>query len=229
MVLWTLLDELSKWMKVCCKVRSCWEKSLAILTLALAVELLPPLWYIVKCWLKVSKDLDWLTLVVQYISYCCVLHSIWIVEVLCKTILSCWSCAFHKLIYISTAYCYWQKTNCCENWKTSSYIIRNYKCLIAFLCCKCLESSLCLVRCGVDSLCCALLAILLNKLLLEDSWSDTRLCCCTRLGDDVDREISVTDHLKQMSHVCAADVWSCIVDLRSLTDWLVNWIIKAVS
>ena len=48
-------------------------------------------------------------------------------------------------------------------------------------------------------------------------------------GNDIDGEITVSDHIHQSLHICAADIISHKIDFRRLADLSGNIIIKSVS
>ena len=110
--------------KVGSEVASCWEDTLQVLTLALTIELLPPLSEVVKLRLEVADDLNLLaSLSIESLTCSCIDSSRVLLEsyVLAASLLH-FSCTGNELLNIETSYCDRQQTYWSQNRETATYI-----------------------------------------------------------------------------------------------------------
>ena len=221
-----VLDELSHGVQISGQVYGCREDAFLVLALALAVELFPPLRYIVQARLVVCQNLNGLALAQKDISHCRIFHGVVVLECILECSLSSCRRAFHQLVDVRAAHRDRKQAYRRQYGETSAYVIRYNEGLITFLCRQILERALRTVCGCIDSLRSFRFAVFLLQDLLEYAECDRRLCRCAGLGDHVDREIPVADNVHQIFDISAADAVSHIVDLRRFADFLRNHICK---
>ena len=179
--------------------------------------------------LIVCQNLNGFSFVVKDVTDCCVEDCVVLLEGSVQCSLSSCCCAFHQFGDISAADSDRKKAYSGQYGETASYVIRNNKALVAFLCCQILQGSLGLVGGSINSLCCLFLTIFLLSHFLEDTESDGRLCGGTGFGNNIYREITVADHIDQMLEIGAADAVSAVINLRRFPNLFRKVIIKTMT
>ena len=137
--------------------------------------------------------------------------------------------SFHQLHDIRAAYRDRKKAHSRQHRETSSHIIRHYKTLVTFLGSQILQCSSCLVRGRIDSLRGLFFSVFFLQHLFKHTECDGRLCRRTGLGNNIDREITVSDHIDQMGDITGGNAVAHKINLRRTALLLRNHIIKAVS
>ena len=224
-----VLDELAHGVEVCGQIYRCREDTFLVFSLALAVELFPPLRYIVEARLVVRQHFHGFSFSVKDVADSRILHGIIFFKRFVQRKLSSGCRALHQLLNVCAADCDGQKSYSCQHGETASHIVRHNEGLVALLCSQVLQGSPCLVRGGVNPLGRFLFAVFLLQHLLEYAEGDGRLCGRSGLGDDIYGEISVADHVDEPLQIGAADAVSCIVDLRCLADLFGYIVVEAVA
>ena len=168
-------------MKVSCETYGCREYTLAVLTLGLAVELLPPLAKILKLRIVGDEDLDCLAvLCVKEIPHCGILKR----RVFLRRNRTC---LFHRrsalkhLANVKSRKNNREKSNRSEHRKAASDIVLDDECPVTLLSRKRFERASVGVGNGNDALCCLGRAVLILYVLLDDAERDCRLRGCAGL------------------------------------------------
>ena len=128
-----LLNPLSHRVQVCRKVNCCGEDTLAFLTLALAIQLLPPLVHIVKFRLEVNQYLRLLALSIKSITHSSILFS----RIFCKRHFWCSQffhicCALYQSLNVEACTSDRQQTYGSKDRETTTHVVGNNKALITF-------------------------------------------------------------------------------------------------
>ena len=203
-----LLNPLTHRVEVGSEVASCREDTLTVLTLRLAVKLLPPLAHVVKFRLKVYENLNLLaSLCIESVTHSGVDSSRILSEryILTSSLLHVGSTA-NKSLDIEACNSDRQQADRCKNREATAYIVRNYECLVAFLCSGCTRSTLVSVGDSHDYVLCLFLAALILALLLEQTESESSLGSCARLRDIDHTELLVLEIVGEFSEIILADI-----------------------
>ncbi len=224
-----VLDKLSHGMKICSQIDRRREDTFLILTLALPVELFPPLSHIVEDRLIICQHLNILALLMKNIADCRIQDGIIFVDGSLQTQLSHTLCSLHQPADIRTTGCYRKKSHCCEHGETAADIIRHNKGLIAFFCGQTFQRTPCLICRGIYPLCCLFFTVFLFQHFLKYTECDSRFCRGSRLTDNIHRKIPVPNGLDQLGQICSADAVAGIIDFRSLPHGFVHAVVKAMT
>ena len=195
-------------MEVGSEVASCREDTLAVLTLRFAVELLPPLAHVVKFRLKVYENLNFLaSLCVESVAHSSIYSSRVLCErhVLASSLLHIGSTANDSLD-VEACNSDRQQANRSEHREATAYVVRNYECLVAFLCSGSTRSTLVSVGDSHDNVLSLFLATLFLALLLEQTESESSLGSCARLRDIDHTEHLVLEIVGEFSEIILADI-----------------------
>ena len=209
-----LLNPLTHRVKVGSEVASCWEDTLLVLTLALTIELLPPLSEVVKLRLEVADDLNLLaSLSIESLTCSCIDSSRVLLEsyVLAASLLHLYSTSY-ELLNIETSYCDRQQTYWSKNRETATYIVRDDEALVTLLVSASTCSTLLSVGYSNDNILSLFLAALILALLLQKTESESSLSCGTRLRDIDDTKLLVLQERSQLEEVVLTDIVTCEED-----------------
>ena len=213
-----LLNPLAHRVKVGSEVASSWEDTLLVLTLALTIELLPPLSKVVKLWLEVAYNLNLLAcLSIESLTCSCIDSCRILLEsyVLAASLLHV-SRTSYELLYIETCYCDRQQTYWGQNREAATYIIRDDEALVTLL----VSTSTCSTLLGVgysyDNILSLFLTALILALLLQKTESESSLSSGTRLRDIDDTKLLVLQERGQLEEVVLTDIVTCEEDSRVL-------------
>ena len=213
-----LLNPLTHRVKVGSEVASCWEDTLLVLTLALTIELLPPLSKVVKLWLEVAYNLNLLaSLSVESLTCSCIDGSRVLLEsyVLAASLLH-FSCTGNELLYIETSYCDRQQTYWSQDREATTHVVWDDETLVTLLVSASAGSTLLSVGNGYDNILSLVLATLILALLLQKTESKSCLSCGTRLRDVDDTKLLILQVRSQLEEVVLTDIVTCEEDSRVL-------------
>ena len=194
-------------MQVGREVYACGEDTLLVLTLALAVELLPPLTHKVQLRLEVYHDLDLLTALVETIAYgsilCCGVLCEW--NVLTACLLQLLGTG-HKFLDVESCACDRQQTYWGEHRETSAHVVGDDEALVSLLVSACAGSTFLGVGDGHDHLLGLFLAALGLALLLQQTEGQCGLGGGTALRDVDHAELLVLQIVGELEEIVLADV-----------------------
>ena len=168
------------------------EQALAVLSLALAVQLLPPLGEEPEAGLIASQQLHLLAVFIQGMAGSSVLPGR-VVHSGDGQLLHGLGCAVHQRLDIDTGHRDGQQTHGGKHGIPSAHIIRYHKLLIALAVGQALQRTPGLIGSGIYPLSGALLAVLLLQHGLENAEGHGRLRGGARLGNHIDGEIPIPD------------------------------------
>ncbi len=225
----TVLDKLSHGVQVGGQIHACREDTFLILALGLAVKLFPPLGNIVCAGLVVRQNLNHFALSQQDIAQRRVFHSIVLLERSFQRHLPAFRRAFHQFVDIRAGHRNGKQTYRRQYGKTSAHIVGHHKALVAFLIRQILKGSSCLVGSGVNSLRRTFLAVFLLCHFFEYAERDCRFRSRAGLGDHVDGEILVPDHVDQVLNISRTDGITYKINFGCFSDRLVHHIVEAVA
>ena len=188
----TLLDILAHGVQVRGVLHAGGEQALALLALAFAVELLPPLGEEPEAGLVAGQQLHLLAPLVQSVAGGGILPG-GVVRAGGGQGLHGLSRAVHQGLNVDTGHSDGQQAHGGEDGVAAAHLVRHHKLLIALLVGQALQGPAGLVGGGVDALPGALLAVLLLQHLLENAEGHGGLGGGARLGDHVHREVPVAD------------------------------------
>ena len=213
----TILNPLTHRVKVGREVNRCREDALAILTLALSIELLPPFTKVMKLGLIVGHNLNLLATLIDGITGSSIDGS-WVVltrYIQCALLLHILS-TLHEGSNIISSHSDRQQTYRSEHRETTTHIVRDDEGLVALL-----------IRCGAGStllgignghnhLLCLFLTTLVFTHLLQETERDGSLSGSTRLGNVDDTKLHTLQVVNQFREVVLADVVTSKQDAWSL-------------
>ena len=209
-----LLNPLAHRVKVGSEVASCREDTLLVFTLALTIELLPPLSEVVKFRLEVANDLNLLaSLCIERLTSSSIDSSRVLIESnVLTTSLFHVSSTSNELFYVETSNSDRQQTYWSKNRETTTYIVRDDETLITLFVCASTGSTLLGIGNGYDHILSLFLATLILALLLQKTESESCLSCGTRLRDIDNTELLVLQERSQLVEVILTDVVTCEKD-----------------
>ena len=208
----TVLDELANRVQVGREVGRGREDTLMILALRLVEQLLEPLAQHDERGLVVDQDLHGLALLVQDIAQRSILRAI--VVRACQESLTRFRRARHRRIDIHTGSRHRQQADRGQYGETAADVVRHDKGLVALIVRQLFECAARLVGRGEDAVFRAVLAVLVLTQLFENAERDRRLGRGTRLGDDIDTEVAVTDNFNHIVEIRRRDIAADKVNLR---------------
>ena len=132
----------------------------------------------------------------------------------------------HKLLDVDACASDWQKSYRSEDRETTTYVIRNNECLIAFLVGAHTSSTFLCVRYSNDKFLCCRFANLSFELSLKQTECEGCLGCCTRFRYIDDREFLCLEIFCKLSEIVLTDVIASEEHNRVLT--VLNEPVKAV-
>ena len=173
-----ILDPLAHRVKVGGEIHRCRENALAILTLALAVKLFPPLREIVELGIEVYENLDLLAALIESVAETSILLSGVLGRGVESGLLHILG-SFEEFLDIMTCASDREKTHGSEHRETAANVVGDYVSFVTFLVGHNAECALLLVGDSHDEILGCILACLLLKLILEETESDSRLSGCS--------------------------------------------------
>ncbi|CDD60940.1 uncharacterized protein BN684_00836 [Clostridium sp. CAG:505] len=207
------LDELTDGVQVSGEVCCHREDTFAVFAFAFCVKLFIPFAERNHVRFIVCQNFHCFAVTVEEVSCCRILIAGVFHDVRVAVSLSCPLCAFHNFVDVYACHCHSQHAYCCQNSESAADIIGDHECFIAFCVAhgfQCASGSVC---CRVNTFCCAFFAIFCFQQLFEDTESDGGFCGSTGFGDDVYREISVTQNTQNVTQVSGADVIAHEIDV----------------
>ena len=214
----TLLDILTHRVEIGSEGYRCREDTLAVLTLALAIKLLPPLVDVLQLWLIRAENLNLLARLVELEAcsgiLCCevILERYTLGSSLLHSNSTC-----NQSLDIHATNSEWKKTYRGEYRETTTYIVRNNEGCVTLLCSESFECATSLIGNSHDTRLCLLLAIALLNLLLNKAESDSRLGGSSRLRDNDGCNRTVGNSVEQLCSVVLRDILTCEENDRVLT------------
>ena len=194
----TVLDVLTEGVQIGREDNGCREDALLILTLALAVELLPPLADHLSRRLVCREDLGDLTLSVKDISDSGVSYTLVCDGVIVQILGSGVSSAAHHCVDVDACNSDRKQSDCGKNGVTSADIVGNDECFVTHFVGELLEGSAALISCNENTGYGSLDAVLLLEKLTEDTERNSRLGSRTGLGDNVDADVLAFTDLQKI-------------------------------
>ena len=187
-----LLDILAHGVQVGGKLHAGGEQALALLALALAVQLLPPLGEEPEAGLIAGQQLHLLTALVQSVAGSGILPG-GVLSAAHGQVGHGLGRAAHQLLNVDASHGDGQQTHSGEHGETTAHVVGHHELLVALSVGQTLQRAAGLIGGGVDALPGALLAVLLLQQSLEDAEGHSGLGGSTGLGDDVHGEVPVAD------------------------------------
>ena len=203
-------------MQVCGEDNGCREQALAVLALALAVQLLPPLVHERVARLVADHHFGRLALIVKNVANGSILVAIVFFHVRVVVGSLCLLCARHECVDIRTGHSDGQQTHSGENGVTAADIIRYNEGLVAFFVRKVLQRAARLIGRAENTLLCFFLAVLLLEDLAENTERDSRLRGGAGLGNHVDGNILALADLNQLRQRGGRNTVAGEIDVRRI-------------
>ena len=204
-------------MEVGGEVARCREDTLVLLTLALAVELLPPFCNEVELRLVVHHDLDFLTSAIESVTDGSILGSDVLLEgnILTTSLLHLLS-TLYQFHDIETGTGNGQQAHRGEHRETTANVIGNDETLVAFLIGTGAGSTSLGIGNGHDHLLGLLLTALILALLLQQTEGEGSLGGGTTLGDIDHTELLILQIVGKLREIVLTDIVSCEQNRRIL-------------
>ena len=216
------LDILAHGVKVRGELHAGGEEALAVLALALAVELLPPLGKEAEPGLITGQNFDFLTLGVQIAPGGGVLPGGVGVQTGGAAGFHHAGRALHQLVQVHAGHGDGQQAHGGQHTVASAHVVGDHIAVVALGGCQGLQCASGLVGGSVDALGRALASILFLQQRFEEAEGYGRLGGCAGLGDHVDREVGIADEVHHFLHSVAGQTVSDKVDVgRILLDKVV--------
>ena len=187
-----LLDILTHGVQVGGKLHAGGEQALALLALALAVELLPPLGKEPEAGLVAGQQLHLLAALVQGVAGSGILPG-GVLRAAHGQLGHGLGGTAHELFNVDAGYSDGQQAHSGEHGEAAAHVVGHHELLVALRVGQALQGAAGLIGGGIDALPGALLAVLLLQQGLEDTEGHSGLGGGTGLGDDVHREVPVAD------------------------------------
>ena len=212
----TVLDILAEGVQVGREHDRCGEDTALILTLGLAVELLPPLVEHGGVELVAHEDLGGLALAVENVAQGGVLVGIVLFNAGIGVSVHSISRALHERGDVDACHSDGEKSHGGEHREASADVIRHDEGLIACLIREVLEGTARLVGGDEDALARALLAVLLLQQCTEHAEGHGGLGGGARLRNDVDADVLALADLQKLVNSGGTDAVACEVDIGGI-------------
>ena len=199
-----LLNILPHGVQVCGKLHTGGEQALAVLSLALAVELLPPLRHKPEGWIVAAQNFNGVPGPVQLIPQSGILPCGTIVGAV-GTDVHHLSRALHQGLHIHTGNGDGQQTHGGKDGIAAADVIRHHKGLPALGVRQRFQRTPGLIGGGVDALAGFLLAVFLLQQLPEETECHGRLRGGTGFGDDIHGEIHIPHQIQYLAQCVAGE------------------------
>ncbi|EJX06228.1 hypothetical protein EVA_05664 [gut metagenome] len=212
-----VLDPLTHRVEVGSQVNRCREDTLAVLTFALAVKLLPPFVHHVKLRLVVGEDFDLLAFAIE-----CVAHSSIVGRRIFFHRHISTSSLFHigstgnKLFDVIARTSDREQTHRSEYREAAAHVVGDDEALVTFLIGSDACSALLFVGYRYDHLACHFDAALFFALLLEQTESQSSFGGRTRFGYVDDTELAALEVFAEFVEIVFADIVTCKKHYRVL-------------
>ena len=200
-----LLNVLTQGVQIGGEHNGCREQTAIVLTLALAVQLLPPLAEHLGRRLVGYENLRHLSLAVHDIAKRCVAQTVVLQRIRLTVLLPCIGCTLHHRVDIDTGTGDRKQTDRGKNGIAAAYVIRHDEGLVTHIVGEALKRSACLIGCGKDTLTGAILTVLFLQQFAEDTEGDRRLGSGAGLGNHVYADILALTDGKQFLQSRRAD------------------------
>ena len=211
-----VLNPLSHRVQIGCEIDRCGENAFVFLAFALAVQLFPPLRYIVQFRVEIDQNFDFFARFVQFVTHGGILCSRIFVEILRSAHLLHAQRAGHQLANVESGSSDGQQTHRRQHRKTSAHIVGNDKCFVALLRSQRAQSAARFVGDAHNQLLGSGFALLFFELRFQQAECQRRLGRRARLRNRDDAETLGLEHRLQLVQVIFADVLTGINDNRCL-------------